>query len=273
MMVVEDAGEIRLSDDFILIRMRDQRSRFFSVQVELAFLGSKSGFDSKKVQLVSCHLYFLKQRDLRVNASPFALRTLDQRHLERHPLHSKHGACLKRGDPMASRILRDGNYHMQWYEGAKKRRRSLRTDSLQIAKEKVRQFESAQFAGHDCALPTRTPVGEIVAAYIENMKVRSHERSWSKDIAYLRAAFGECCDALTVPEGRASRCRELRCPEDRRKRIHPIGARYFEEISTAMISDMIAQHVRVKGLSPITANRYREVVSKVFDWAIKQQRV
>ncbi len=174
---------------------------------------------------------------------------------------------------MASLILRDGNYHMQWYEGAKKRRRSLRTDSLQIAKEKLRQFESAQFAGHDCALPTRTPVGEIVAAYIENMKVRRHERSWSKDIAYLRAAFGECCEALKVPEGRASRCRELRCPEDRRKRVHPIGARYFEEISTAMISDMIAQHVRVKGLSPTTANRYREVVSKVFNWAIKQQRV
>ena len=84
---------------------------------------------------------------------------------------------------MASLSLRDGNYHMQWYEGAKKRRRSLRTESLQIAKEKLRQFESAQFAGHDCALPTRTPVGEIVSAYIENMKVRRHKRSWSKDIA------------------------------------------------------------------------------------------
>lgn len=183
------------------------------------------------------------------------------------------GLTNDKGDPMASLILRENTYYIQWYEGDKKRRRSLRTDSLQIAKEKQRQFESAQFAGHDCALPTRTPVGEIVAAYIENMKVRRHKRSWSKDLAYLRAAFGECCEALKVPEGRASRCRELRCPDDRRKRLHPIGAACFEEISTAMISDMIAQHIRVKGISPTTANRYREVVCKVFNWAIKQQRV
>lgn len=174
---------------------------------------------------------------------------------------------------MASLIQRNNTYYLQWYEGTKRRRQSLRTDSLQIAKEKKRQFESAQFAGHGCGLPTRTPVGEVVAAYIENMKVRRHKRSWSKDLAYLRAAFGECCEALEVPEGRARRCQDLRCPEDRRKRLHPIGARYFEEITTAMIADMIAQHVRVKGISATTANRYREVVAKVINWAIRQERV
>ena len=174
---------------------------------------------------------------------------------------------------MAGLIKRNGTYHIQWYEGATKRRRSLRTDSMQIAKEKLRQFESAQFAGHDCPLPTRTPIGVIIEAYIAEMRVRRHERSWRKDLTYLRAVFGECCDELRISGGRASRCKDLRCPEDRRKRLHPIGASCFEDITAAMISEMIAQHVRIKGLSPTTANRYREVVCKVFSWAIKQNRV
>ena len=90
---------------------------------------------------------------------------------------------------MASLIKRDDKYHLQWYEGTKKRRRSLRTDSLQVAKEMLRQFESARFRGHDCPLPTRTSVGEIVAAYVEHMQAHRPERSWRKDITHLREAL------------------------------------------------------------------------------------
>lgn len=174
---------------------------------------------------------------------------------------------------MASLGQRNGTFYIQWYEGGKQRRRSLRTDSLQIAKEKQRQFESAQFQGHDCPLPTRTPVGEIVAAFIEHMKTKRPESSWRKDFGYLRDLFGECCDELRVLRGRAKRCRDLRCPEDRRKKLRPVGAIFFEEITTSMISDTIAQHVRVKGLAPKTANRYREVACKVFNWAMDEGRV
>jgi len=78
---------------------------------------------------------------------------------------------------MASLIKRDGKYHVQWYEGTKKRRRSLRTESLQITKEKLRQFESACFRGDGCALPTRTPVGEVGVVLIEHAGGDA-ERSW-----------------------------------------------------------------------------------------------
>ncbi len=174
---------------------------------------------------------------------------------------------------MASLKKRNGTYQIQWYEGDNQRRKSLGTSSLQIAKEKLRQFESAQFQGLDCPLPTKTPIGEIIEAYMEHMKVLRAKRSWSKDLGYLRAAFGECCDGLVVASGRAKSCQGLRCPDDRRKKLRPIPAAFFEEITTAMISDMIAQHVRVKGLAPKTANRYREVVCKVFNWAIEQGRI
>lgn len=176
-------------------------------------------------------------------------------------------------DAMASLGTRNGSFYIQWYDGKKQRRRMLGTDSLQVAREKLRQFESAQFRGDDCALPTRTPVGDVVAAYIEHMKVSRPENSWRKDLGYLRDLFGECCGELTVGEGRARKCRDRRRPDDRRRKLHPIGAVHLEAITTREIADLIGEHVRTRGLAPKTANRYREVACKVFNWAIDQGRV
>ena len=174
---------------------------------------------------------------------------------------------------MASLIKRDGKFHVQWYEGAKKRRRSLRTDSLQIAKEKLRQFESSQFRGDGIGLTTRTPIGQIVAAYIEHMKAHRAERSWKRDMSYLRESFGECCPDLVLDTERAKKCRALRRKDDKRKKLWPLSAPCFEEISTAAISEFIAERVRIRGLAPKTANRYRETVAKVFAWAMETERV
>lgn len=174
---------------------------------------------------------------------------------------------------MASLIKRGKTYQMQWYEGDKKRRVSLKTDSLQIASEKLRQFESARYRGDTAPLPTRTPIGEVVSAYIAHMKAHRPESSWSKDVSYLREMFGPCCPELQLSSTRARRCRQIRCPEDRRKKLHPIGAPCFEEITTAGIADYIAGRVRILGNAPKTANRYREVVCKLFNWAITTERV
>src|SRR5687768_3134807 len=38
-------------------------------------------------------------------------------------------------------------------------------------------------------LPTRTPVGEVVAAFIEHMRAHRPERSWRRDLSYLRESF------------------------------------------------------------------------------------
>lgn len=174
---------------------------------------------------------------------------------------------------MASLIKRGDIYQVQWYEGEKKRRKSLRTDSLQMAKEKLRQFESGQYRGHDCPLPTRTPIGEVVAAFVEHMKAHRPERSWKRDVSYLREAFGECCPELELVSEKARKCQRLRLPEDKRKKLWPISAPCFEEITTSAVSEFIAARVRIRGLAPKTANRYREVINKVFNWAIETERV
>jgi integrase len=174
---------------------------------------------------------------------------------------------------MAGLIKRGGVFHIQWYEGKTKRRRSLGTDSEQLARERLRQFESAQLRGVDNPLPTRTAIGEVVRAYIKHMQAHRPERSWRKDLTHLREAFGECCPELELGSNRARKCRDLRCPDDKRKKLRPIEARCFEEITTAMISEFIAERVRARGLAPKTANRYREVIAKVIRWAMDTEVV
>jgi len=67
---------------------------------------------------------------------------------------------------MASLVKRGANYYVQWRVGAKIKRRSLRTGVLQIGKEKLRQFESAQMRGDDLPLPTRTKLPDILGRYV-----------------------------------------------------------------------------------------------------------
>jgi hypothetical protein len=50
---------------------------------------------------------------------------------------------------MASLIKRHHSYYLQWRIGKKIKRKSLDTESYQIAKEKLRQFESSQLRGEE----------------------------------------------------------------------------------------------------------------------------
>jgi len=67
---------------------------------------------------------------------------------------------------MASLIQRGKIYYLQHYVGRRIKRYSLATASLQVAKEKPRQFESARHRGDDSPLPTRTPLPQILQAYL-----------------------------------------------------------------------------------------------------------
>jgi len=90
---------------------------------------------------------------------------------------------------MASLIRRGEFFHIQYYVGSKIKHRSLRTESLQIAKEKLRQFESAQLRCEDNLLPTRTPLPGIIAAYVKHIRTVKTPKSTQTDAYYLRQAF------------------------------------------------------------------------------------
>ena len=55
---------------------------------------------------------------------------------------------------MAHLFKRGRTYYLKHYVGGKQKEISLRTDVLQVAKEKKRRFESAKACGQDNPLPT-----------------------------------------------------------------------------------------------------------------------
>jgi len=176
---------------------------------------------------------------------------------------------------MASLVQRPGSstYYIQFYLSGKLKRRSTGTDSLQIAKEKLRQFESAQARGDALPLPTRTPIADVLTAYVSHIRTVKTAKSAQTDIYYLRDAFGPICDAVKVTSRKVSpkaKKRPAKPGQDRRRKAQVIEANCFEQITTADIAGFISGQMKSRGLAPKTANRYREILTRLFNWATTQ---
>ncbi len=94
---------------------------------------------------------------------------------------------------MASLVKRGNIYYIQYYLGGTQRRECLNTNSLQIAKEKKRQYESAELTGADNPLPAQTPIADVVSDYVQRVRLMKTAKSAQTDIYYLREMFGEVC--------------------------------------------------------------------------------
>jgi hypothetical protein len=90
---------------------------------------------------------------------------------------------------MASLLKRGSVYYLSYYVGGKEIRTSLDTDSFQIARERQRHFESARLRGENIPLPTRTPIADVVTAYVNHIRTMKTPKSAQTDIYYLRDAF------------------------------------------------------------------------------------
>ena len=99
---------------------------------------------------------------------------------------------------MAGLFKRGKKYYALYYTGSTKRRVSLNTSSLQIAKEKLRKIESSLFQGDANPLPTKTPLEKMLNEYVEYMASFKTAKSVQTDVYYLRSMFGEVCQALTI---------------------------------------------------------------------------
>lgn len=173
---------------------------------------------------------------------------------------------------MASLKKRGKTYYIQYYLSGKQTRKNLHTGSLQIAKEQLRQFESAEVRGVDSPLPTRTALGVVLERYVEHVRTIKTAKSAQTDIYYLRSVFGAICQGLEITSRVVSK-KTLKKPVKRgisKKDVAPIEVGYFEQISTVDVSQFIAAQVRARGLAPKTANRYREIVCRLFNWAMEE---
>jgi integrase len=183
---------------------------------------------------------------------------------------------LNREVIMASLLKRGSVYYLSYYVGGKEIRTSLDTDSFQIAKERQRQFESAQLRGENIPLPTRTPIADVVTAYVNHIRTVKTPKSAQTDIYYLRDAFGPICPALQITSRKPSLAAKKRPPkngQDRRRRALVIEAPCFEQITTAQVSEFISRQVQSRSLAPKTANRYREILCRLFNWAMNEHGI
>src|SRR5438552_2046176 len=72
-----------------------------------------------------------------------------------------HYSCEGRSR-MASLIQRSNRptYYIQYRVGGKLKRECTHTEVLQVAKQKLRDFENAWASGEESSLPTRTAIGD-----------------------------------------------------------------------------------------------------------------
>ncbi len=170
-------------------------------------------------------------------------------------------ACLKK---------RGNTYYAQYYIGTKQVRTNLYTENLQIAKEKLRQLESALYREVDIPLPTRTSLTQVLGDYVTHLTTVATPRNVQKTVSYLRHIFGPVCPLLEIKNrkisDKAAKCKAIRP-------IPPIEALYFEQISTADIARFIGSVIRSKGIKAKTANRYREILTRLYNWATSQNGI
>ena len=106
---------------------------------------------------------------------------------------------------MASLKKRGSTYYAQYYVGTQQKRVNLHTSKLQVAKEKLREIESALFRETDIPLPTRTPLVQVLDEYVGYLHTVKTERNAQKVVSYLRQIFGPVCTSLKVKSEKISK--------------------------------------------------------------------
>jgi hypothetical protein len=135
------------------------------------------------------------------------------------------------------------DYYIQYSISGKVRRVSTQTTSLELAKEKLRQVESAQLRGDDSPLPTRSPLPQILAVYVQHLRATKRPKSAQTDIYYLGHMFGPVCTELEITSRVVTEACLKRKPRpgvDGRRRALLIEAPSLEQISTPQISAFLA---------------------------------
>ena len=96
---------------------------------------------------------------------------------------------------MAHLKLRGKTFYARIYTGGGRSKDvCLHTQSKRIAEEKLRQIESSLFRGNGLGLPTKTPIGDVLDAYVEYIRAHHTSKSAQTEIYRLREAFGVVCE-------------------------------------------------------------------------------
>jgi integrase len=175
---------------------------------------------------------------------------------------------------MSTLFRRGKAYWLQIYNHGKRRRLSLQTDNYGVARAKVRKMDH-EAATVGLQLPTTTPVGLILQKYAEHLRSHGTGKGAQSDIYRLAEFFGPVCPALA----RNSRATRGQAACGRRRSGRPkvyeckMPVNFLEEVTTSAVSEFLIRLKRARGLSKKTLNEYREILQRLFNWAIDVENV
>ncbi|MCC7313785.1 MAG: site-specific integrase [Planctomycetes bacterium] len=116
------------------------------------------------------------------------------------------------------------------------------------------------------AVPSQgNAVRTIAEAFCQHLKSRCPHKSYKNDVSRLRAFFGQICEELKLgrPGGAATKSYP-----DKFAHAH-VTVESLEDVTPYLINRFISDRMREDAWSPKTANDFREVLHRLFVFAIK----
>ncbi len=162
-----------------------------------------------------------------------------------------------------------GAWWIKYYANGHQVYYSLGTKDARVAKQIKRQVEGEEAKGELLA-PSRTPLPAFIEDFCKFLSTKRTKKSYSSDVSILRIFFGPICPSL-VPGSCVNKrwvTRGGRPVEDRMGRHH-VKAGHLEEITGSLIEGFVSRRLREDGIAAKTANRYREVLHRMFGYATK----
>jgi integrase len=153
--------------------------------------------------------------------------------------------------------------------GKKQRWVNLKTKSRPLALEQLHKIEAALIKGEELPLPTKTPITEVLSAYIAHIHAAKTKNTAKSELFYLRDVFGPICPELDLSSHKGAK----KAKNMRRSVSGCIEADYLEAITTAQIVSFILGRMQTHSLSPKTCNHYRGILSRLFSWTMSQYGV
>ena len=173
---------------------------------------------------------------------------------------------------MATIFRKNGKqiWWVSYYHNGKRYRYSLRTADERIARKKLKKLEG-ELVTNELETKSRTPVGPFLEAFSGHLLATRTHKSYKNDISYLRIFFGPVCKALQpkTSHNRHHRSAITGNASDRFRGRH-VSVKLLEEVTPNVISTFINTRITRDGISPKTANRMREVLHVMFNYAIRQ---
>lgn len=172
---------------------------------------------------------------------------------------------------MASIYKRGKIWWVHYLVAGKSLSKSLRTTNERIALDKKKRLEALEITDQ-LMLQSNTPLDVFLQSFCEYLIHTRTHKSAKNDLSYLRTFFGPCCPALFLGSHVPHKFRKENQPvpliKDKMRKQH-IAVQKLEDITTEMVNHFIQDRMIQDGINPKTANRLREVLHKMFSYAME----